>query len=311
MPIFPSTNPSRGRPSIAPIYDEEDYEEEEWGDEDESDAYDVASAPLTEEDEEEDIAMLAVEERIEAANYLRALLTAELFGEDLSATARRVQRMVRGILRKELEVLLGIKQREAPVPVIAESPFSSEEIKVLKLLAARAREPRAQVAAVQPVTVPTPATVPTVSPINKPQVTATNVLTKNATAASEKTSRPVTKEKPPAKASPQKSAKSTKPQEAKPRPSTEGEAPTADPVSGMHVQMKGDVRRTKNGRVKRTMMVGDQKITNDLTPQVINPNRVPMPQGAQFTAITQMQAAETVAAQGGKASQIAAVALQS
>jgi hypothetical protein len=79
----------------------------------------------------------------------------------------------------------------------------------------------------------------------------------------------------------------------------------------MHVEMKGEVRRTKNGRIKRTLVVGDQKITNDLTPQVVNPNRLPMPQGAQFTAITQMQAAETVNAQGGKASQIAAVALQS
>jgi hypothetical protein len=308
MTIFPSANQPRRRPPVAaPVYEEDDYEEEvEWQDQEDED---LSQASALAEEEEEDIAMLAVEERIEAANYLRALLTTDLFGDDSSVAAGRVQRMVRSILRRELEILLGLKQREAPPPIV-ESPFTPEEVNVLKLLAARARDRASgppQVA-VQQVTVNTPAPVVTVTPTQAPQVTPVRAVQNQA--------KPSPKAKPPQKEKtqqkPPQKDKAIR-QQARQRPETrpqEGEFPV-DPVSGMHVEIKGDVQR-KNGRIKRTLgMVGDQKITNDLTPQVINPNRLPMPQGAQFTAITQMQAAETVNAQGGKASQIAAVAIQS
>jgi len=310
MPVFPSSNPPRRRPPVAPIYDEDDYEEEDqWDAEEEEEEIEAPEAAS--EDEEEDIAMLAVEERIEAANYLRALLTADLFGGDLSVAAGRVQRMVRSILRRELEVLLGLKQRETAAPVVAESPFSPEEVGVLKLLAARAREPRTQApqVSVQQVAVQPPSPVVVAAPPKAPQVTPVKA------APATKPKQAPQKDRIQPKQAPQKDrvVKQARPKPAeKPTPVVpDGETPPVDPVSGMHVEMKGDVRRTKNGRIKRTLMVGDQKITNDLTPQVVNPNRLPMPQGAQFTAITQMQAAETVAAQGGKASQIAAVALQS
>jgi hypothetical protein len=310
MSVFPSANPPRRRPPVAtPIYDEDDYEDEDQWQESEDEEDGLAQASDLLEDEEEDIAMLAVEERIEAANYLRALLTTDLFGGDASVAAGRVQRMVRSILRRELEILLGLKMREAPVAVV-ESPFTPEEVNVLKLLAARARD-RASGApqvTVQPVTVTPPAPSVTVTPPKSPQVTPVRVAPskqKPAPVKAKPQGQPQQKPSSNKERAPAKQARKPEP------PQPQGELPPVDPVSGMHVEMKGEVRRTKNGRIKRTLVVGDQKITNDLTPQVVNPNRLPMPQGAQFTAITQMQAAETVNAQGGKASQIAAVALQS
>lgn len=312
MSIFRASNVPARRQPVAPIYDEDEYEDE-WEDAEAPEATELADPLL--EDEEEDIAMLAVEERIEAANYLRALLTADLFGGDAATAAVRVQRMVRSILRRELEILLGLKQREE-VAAVVESPFSVEEVSVLKLLAARARSPAVAAApapvSVRPVTVAPPPPPVTVATPKRPQVTPVDVQRSPAPAKAA----PAPAKKPPQR---EKAAKPSQQRErvAKaeaapaPKPRPDPNNPSVDPVSGMHVEMKGEVRRTKNGRIKRTLMVDGQQITNDLTPQVINPNRLPMPQGAQFTAITQMQASETVAAQGNKAAQIAATALQS
>lgn len=306
MSIFRASNAPTRRPPVAPVYDEEDYDDSEWEDDPVAVTEEEVDSSL---EEEEDIAMLAVEERIEAANYLRALLTADLFGGDAAVAAIRVQRMVRSILRRELEILLGLKQRETPALAV-ESPFSPEEVSVLKLLAARARTPAVATVpppvSVQAVTVSSPAPLITVTPPKRPQVTPVNAKAPTAVKAAPPKQPPPKAPKPP-----QQREKVVKSQASPPKPPADPNNPSVDPVSGMHVEMSGEVRRTKNGRIKRTLMVDGQRITNDLTPQVINPNRLPMPQGAQFTAITQMQATETVAAQGNKAAQIAATALQS
>ena len=75
-----------------------------------------------------------VELRLEEANCYKALLRNPLFDTGAGSIARKVEHKVREYIRQELKLLLGL---ELPKPVIVKDQFDNEELKVLKMLAAK------------------------------------------------------------------------------------------------------------------------------------------------------------------------------
>jgi hypothetical protein len=76
-----------------------------------------------------------VEIRLEEANCYKALLRNPLFDVGAGPIARKVEHKVREYIRLELKLLLGLEQ---PKPqVVVKDQFEPEELKVLKMLAAK------------------------------------------------------------------------------------------------------------------------------------------------------------------------------
>src|SRR4051812_31169286 len=72
------------------------------------------------------------EERLEVASHYRLLLNDHMFGE-MTPAASKVEKEIRRFIINRLEVLLGMKQEQAP----AKDVFTEPEINALKSVAAR------------------------------------------------------------------------------------------------------------------------------------------------------------------------------
>lgn len=97
--------------------------------------------------------MSDVELRLEEANCFKALLNNSLFADTNNPIANKVEQKVRKYIKEELKVLLGLSQT-LPITIkekeVYRSPFSSDEEKVLKGLAAKvlAKESKPEIPAV-------------------------------------------------------------------------------------------------------------------------------------------------------------------
>lgn len=170
----------------------------------------------SEHDEEDDDTGFEeeVENRLAIANCFRSLLENDLFASSDKIT-RFVERKVRRFVRTELEILLGMRQREEPKSHV--SQFTDEEVAALKTLAAKvlSRSNGGGAPVVQPVVLqapPSPATL-TVNKKNVapksvvPNKTETKTATPKKTVRSKaKTSKEALKKESPEKESPEKEA---------------------------------------------------------------------------------------------------------
>lgn len=167
----------------------------------------------SEHDEEDDDTGFEeeVENRLAIANCFRSLLENDLFASSDKIT-RFVERKVRRFVRTELEILLGMRQREEPKSHV--SQFTDEEVAALKTLAAKVlSRSNGGAPVVQPVVLqapPSPATM-TVNKKNAapksvvPNKTETKTATPKKTVRSKaKTSKEALKKESPEKESPKK-----------------------------------------------------------------------------------------------------------
>lgn len=167
----------------------------------------------SEHDEEDDDTGFEeeVENRLAIANCFRSLLENDLFASSDKIT-RFVERKVRRFVRTELEILLGMRQREEPKSHV--SQFTDEEVAALKTLAAKVlSRSNGGAPVVQPVVLqapPSPATL-TVNKKNVapksvvPNKTETKTATPKKTVRSKaKTSKEALKKESPEKESPKK-----------------------------------------------------------------------------------------------------------
>jgi hypothetical protein len=83
----------------------------------------------------EDPDLADVDRRLEVADHYRAILNHEFFDDTESPAAQIVDREIRAFVRERLEVLLGLRIPREPVEAV--NPFSDEEIKALKAIAAK------------------------------------------------------------------------------------------------------------------------------------------------------------------------------
>lgn len=280
-PIFQSSRPVAPDAPLDSLFEEQSEPEPQQQVEEPAAGFDLENDDLS--DEDFDASLGAIQERILVANYLQLLLTAPLFGDDQSHAAQLVLARVRTLVRREAEIVLGIRGEREKEAVA--SVFTDDEVRALKLIASRALAPREP--AVTPVSPPPPPKVTPAAQPSKPKV----VPVRAASPAPKPTATPPKPFRP-------KTAQATAP--AAPRPEAQG------------VQKVGGVVNS-NGRMKRTLEFPDQnvKIVQDLTPQQVPLNRVPMPQGPQLSVITEIQANETVAAQGESATLSRLAALRS
>lgn len=131
-----------------------------------------------------------VENRLAIANCFRSLLENDLFSSSDQIT-RFVERKVRRFVRTELEVLLGMRQREEPKSHV--SQFTDEEVAALKTLAAKvlSRSNGGGAPVVQPVVLQAPPSPATLT-VNKKNVAPKSVVpkkTETKTATPKKTVR--------------------------------------------------------------------------------------------------------------------------
>lgn len=223
--------------------------------------------------------MQDVEKRLEIAACYRALLNDTMFSKQ-STASRVVEKRMRDFIRSELKVLLGVQRAAAPV----ESTFSEEQVDVLKRIADKV--------------------------IGKPTLTEAPQLRRRAVAAppppkKAETTAPQLRQRPaPApKTAPRKEEPPTQP-----APKQRKGRKQVDPSS----LPKGAVV-TGTGRIKRQYLNGSTGAviaTQDLTPQAMNPNRLPMPTGDALTAVTERQAAESVSKLGPVGAGLASIALK-
>lgn len=150
----------------------------------------------SEHDEEDDDTGFEeeVENRLAIANCFRSLLENDLFASSDKIT-RFVERKVRRFVRTELEILLGMRQREEPKSHV--SQFTDEEVAALKTLAAKvlSRSNGGGAPVVQPVVLQAPPSPATLT-VNKKNVAPKSVVpkkTETKTATPKKTVRSKTK----------------------------------------------------------------------------------------------------------------------
>lgn len=150
----------------------------------------------SEHDEEDDDTGFEeeVENRLAIANCFRSLLENDLFSSSDKIT-RFVERKVRRFVRTELEILLGMRQREEPKSHV--SQFTDEEVAALKTLAAKvlSRSNGGGAPVVQPVVLQAPPSPATLT-VNKKNVAPKSVVpkkTETKTATPKKTVRSKTK----------------------------------------------------------------------------------------------------------------------
>lgn len=146
----------------------------------------------SEHDEEDDDTGFEeeVENRLAIANCFRSLLENDLFASSDKIT-RFVERKVRRFVRTELEILLGMRQREEPKSHV--SQFTDEEVAALKTLAAKvlSRSNGGGAPVVQPVVLQAPPSPATLT-VNKKNVAPKSVVpkkTETKTATPKKTVR--------------------------------------------------------------------------------------------------------------------------
>lgn len=102
------------------------------------DGYDDTPDPVNpvsdipEQVQQESGSMSMVEKRLELAKYYRLLMDGSLFNDD-SDEAREVEDEIRGFVQQRLETLVGLRAPTA----LATGQFSSEEVAVLKAVAAK------------------------------------------------------------------------------------------------------------------------------------------------------------------------------
>lgn len=118
---------------------------QEQSDQDDYDEYSSATSPdqiqgiidYVDQKAEEDSGLSDVEVRLEEANCFKALLRNPLFDPDAGPIARKVEERIRSYIKQELKILLGLDSPKAKAPEPILSVFNSEELKALKLLAAK------------------------------------------------------------------------------------------------------------------------------------------------------------------------------
>lgn len=100
-----------------------------------------------EESVEEDDSMNSVEEmmseaekRVEEANLFKLLISHSFFAPDSARpeVLASVNKKIKRFAIKELELLLGLKTKETEQKVVQQSPFSPDEVSVLKMLVSKA-----------------------------------------------------------------------------------------------------------------------------------------------------------------------------
>jgi DNA polymerase III gamma/tau subunit len=93
------------------------------------------------EEEEEDTSEIMADAnlRLEMGRLYQMIMRHDLFGDtDADPKAIKiVQREIRKLVREKMEVMLGIRQEQAPQVAIVSSPFNDMEVTVLKMLASK------------------------------------------------------------------------------------------------------------------------------------------------------------------------------
>ena len=234
----------------------------------------------TQEEEDFDDAMAAVEDRISAGTYFQALIKADLFDGDDSEIAVQVQQRVRTLLRRELEILLGMRNKveaapapAAPVGPVEDHRFTDEDVSIVKALIEKVKRGGSPVG-------PTVATTRVVEPRVAPVV---SVGAPKQVAVVEPPTPPVARKRP----------------GPKPGRAAAARAAAAAPVDTAE---NANRLRLSGGRLKRTIAVvdGTGQVTEekeiDVTPGAINNDRTPMPLGEHMSQISLTQAHHTVSA---------------
>lgn len=292
------------RPPPAPVQEAEDFEDfyQQAKAEEGFDFDDGVTEPEFDEADEDAYQelMTRVDQRLEAANYYRAILAADFFPGDASTVAAMVQARVQAIARMELTALLGIQGPTTGLRKASADDFSDSERAVLRAIirATEQRQTQRATEPPQPVAAPVPSPPrPQATPTPKPQIPrAAPVIApprprpRPAQAPSPKTPAP----RPPAPVATAQAPARPKPQR---RP-----VPVVSDIgeNGALSERITGAERTTSGRLVRRLQVGEdarRQIVQDITPQALNPARIPMPVGGHLTAVTMQQASETVAAQ--------------
>lgn len=246
-------------------------------DEDSLDAHASNVVESLEEDDDLDDDQLEsdVESRLEAAVYLKTLLSGDLFVGDRSAAARIVTKRVRDFVRGELRQLLGLETQSR---TSVEAQFSTEEVAALKAIAGRvlhrppvASEPQLR----KPELVLTPS-----APVLRPRQ-----VSQQAPAAPPRKAEPAPTKTQKQRPKPATKAKSQRPRVLDQKETTDGHQITSS--------------RDASGRVKREYFDANGKKLSerDMTPQVRPQTAIPMPSAEHLGFLTEQQSAATVNAQ--------------
>jgi hypothetical protein len=108
-----------------------------------------------EEESELDSQMLAVEERLQQAQYYRLMLNESFFKEE-TPLSRKVDREVRAFVRARLSVLMGVQAEPTKQAPQRPPDFTDSEIRNLKQLAATLQERATRAGAAVPAPAPVP-----------------------------------------------------------------------------------------------------------------------------------------------------------
>ena len=203
-----------------------------------------------------------VEKRFEVALYYRLLLKDSLFNESTEA-AQIVEGKVRAFIRDQLEVLMGMKAIQAE-----RSPdqFTSEEVEALRRVAAKI--------------LGKPALLTETSQGQEPSLRKAAVPAKPAPAIRKRgpgTSKPIAEPKP-------TMAPTAIP---KPKPKPEPKKPR---VEGEDEGEEGEVIEENGKKYKLCRNELGTMFRLDVSGQIVPPNRIPPPTGAQLAAMTERAA---------------------
>jgi hypothetical protein len=246
----------------------------------------------TEESSEDDFdeRMSEVERRLEVAQYYRLLLNDSLFSTSTPA-AKVVEAEIRAFIRERLEDLVGIRTPK----VVKSSDFSDEEMTVLKQFTARVLKNSKLLE---------PNPEPTVKKASPPAQTPSKTASKPRVAPT------VNKVKV---APPAKTPKAPKPSQ---KAQAKHKEPAAKSVQKDEPIVVEDISALSEGDLNEGQVFFDQKTSKtfrivmnpqtdklvkmDVTPRAVNPNRVPMPSGAQLEAVTHAHAVKSLESGGVK-----------
>lgn len=253
-------------------FDNEFDTEEPSTEEYEQAAADAVAEAFTGSTDDIDDQLEDVEQRLELASYYRVFLNDNPFNDD-SPAATIVGDELKEFVKGRLRVLLGLRAEPTQVKPV-ELPFNEDEVKALKMIAAKVTgkpallesKPKPKEPSIRKVEAPKPAMI-------KKQAPAQPALRKAA-------------------------GPSTKPQPGK-KPVNRSSTPktTVAPDGTEYIEKNGKkYRKVVEQGVWNTGEVEEKEVLVDVTGQVRNPNALPMPTGKALEIVTMQKAAETIEA---------------
>jgi hypothetical protein len=257
-----------------------------------SDAADEALQDLEQSpvvaDSEEDPELQDVDLRLEIADYYRAILKHQFFDTSSAPAAKHVDKEIRGFVRERLEVLLGLRDPRVP-EVVAQ--FDEDEVKALKIIAAKVNGKPSLVTAPAPMVAKMPAP-PTKKPViparPKPQVKkipAPPPAPSSKPVAKKPESKPAAAKPQPQKAPVQQKAK------APPKPKEDAAVQTYIDVNKKQVTLvEGETIEEKGRKYLVVRNDAGTLFRKDVTGQVIAPGRIPPMSVQQMSIMSQQQA---------------------